>query len=46
MRHDAQADRLLHSLGHDEQAPVQDAINHLERVRDDLLMAMFPKGEK
>ncbi len=37
---------LLHSLGHDEQAPVQDAIKHLEKVRDDLLKAMFPKGEK
>ena len=37
---------LLHSLGHDDQAPVQDAIKHLEKVRDDLLKAMFPKGEK
>lgn len=37
---------LLHSLGHDDRPPVQDAINHLERVRDDLLMAMFPKGAK
>lgn len=37
---------LLHTLGRDEQAPVQDAINHLQRVRDDLLFAMFPKGAK
>ena len=37
---------LMHSLGHDDQAPVQDAINRLQRVRDDLLMAMFPKGAK
>jgi hypothetical protein len=37
---------LMHSLGHDEQAPVQDAINRLQRVRDDLLKAMFPKGAK
>ncbi len=37
---------LLHSLAHDEQAPVRDAINHLQRVRDDLLFAMFPKGAK
>jgi hypothetical protein len=37
---------LLHSLGHDEQAPVQDAIKRLEKVRDDLLKAMFPKGAK
>lgn len=37
---------LVHSLGHDDQAPVRDAIRRLERVRDDLLMAMFPKGAK
>lgn len=37
---------LLHSLSHDDQPPVQDAINHLQRVRDDLLTAMFPKGAK
>jgi hypothetical protein len=37
---------LMHSLGHDDQPPVQDAIKHLERVRDDLLKAMFPKGQK
>ncbi|MGA2348272.1 MAG: hypothetical protein ABSF93_19830 [Candidatus Sulfotelmatobacter sp.] len=37
---------LLHSLGRDDQAPVQDAIKHLEKVRDDLLKAMFPKGAK
>ena len=35
---------IMHTLGHDDQAPVQDAVKHLERVRDDLLMAMFPKG--
>lgn len=37
---------LMHSLPHDEQPPVQDAIRKLQRVRDDLLMAMFPKGAK
>ena len=37
---------LLHSLGHEDQAPVRDAINRLQRVRDDLLFAMFPKGAK
>jgi hypothetical protein len=37
---------LLHSLGHADQPPVQDAIKHLEKVRDDLLNAMFPKGQK
>lgn len=37
---------LLHSLGGPDQAPVRDAINRLQRVRDDLLSAMFPKGAK
>ena len=29
-----------------DQAAVRDAINRLQRVRDDLLKAMFPKGAK
>lgn len=37
---------ILHTLGHDDQAPVQDAITRIERVRDDLLSSMFPKGAK
>ncbi len=37
---------LLHVLTRDDQAPVRDAIRRLERVRDDLLAAMFPKGSK
>lgn len=37
---------LLHVLGREEQGPVKDAISHLERARDDLLAAMFPKGAK
>jgi hypothetical protein len=37
---------MSHSLGHDDQAPVRDAANRLQRVRDDLLKAMFPKGAK
>jgi hypothetical protein len=37
---------VMHSLAHEDQAPVQDAVKHLERVRDDLLIAMFPKGLK
>ncbi len=37
---------LLHSLDFEDQAPVRDAINRLQRVRDDLLAAMFPKGAK
>jgi hypothetical protein len=37
---------LLHTLGHNQQEPVRNALTHLERVRDDLLGAMFPKGAK
>jgi len=37
---------LLHVLGREEQDPIKDAISHLERARDDLLAAMFPKGAK
>jgi hypothetical protein len=37
---------VMHALAHDDQAPVQDAINRLQRVRDDLLAAMFKKGAK
>jgi hypothetical protein len=37
---------LMHTLGRDDQPPVQDAITRLQRVRDDLLAAMFPKGAK
>ena len=37
---------ILHSLGHDEQGPVKEALSRLQRVRDDLLAAMFRKGAK
>ena len=38
---------IKHAVTFDEQSAVQGAINKLERVRDDLLLAMFPKkGEK
>jgi hypothetical protein len=37
---------LLHVVGREEQGPLKEAIKHLERVRDDLLLAMFPKGAK
>ena len=37
---------VLHLLGKEDQPPVQDAISRLERVRDDLLGSMFPKGVK
>jgi hypothetical protein len=35
---------LVHSMPHDYQAPLRDALNKLQRVRDDLLSAMFPQG--
>jgi hypothetical protein len=37
---------ILHSLAHDDQAPLRDAINRLQHVRDDLFAAMFSKGAK
>ncbi|HEY6765429.1 MAG TPA: hypothetical protein VI386_11700 [Candidatus Sulfotelmatobacter sp.] len=37
---------LKHMVTHDEQAAVQNTIDRLQRVRDDLLTTMFPKGEK
>jgi len=37
---------ILHTLGHEEQAPVKEALNRLQRVRDDLLASMFSKGDK
>jgi hypothetical protein len=37
---------LKHAVIHDDQAAVQSAIQRLQRVSDDLLMAMFPKGQK
>ena len=37
---------IEHLVTHDEEGPIQAAINRLQRVRDDLLMAMFPKGKQ
>lgn len=37
---------ILHSLGRQDQGVVKDAVNRLERVRDDLLNSMFKKGAK
>jgi hypothetical protein len=37
---------LKHGVSREEQTAVQNAIDHLQRVRDDLLLAMFPKGKK
>jgi hypothetical protein len=34
---------LAHSMPHDYQAPLRDALNKLQHVRDDLLTAMFPQ---
>jgi hypothetical protein len=36
----------MHTLSGDDQAPVRHAIGRLQRVRDDLLLSMFPKGAK
>ncbi|MGA8616961.1 MAG: hypothetical protein WB660_00360 [Candidatus Sulfotelmatobacter sp.] len=37
---------LKHTVSHEDQEQVQTAIERLERIRDDLLLAMFPKGGK
>jgi hypothetical protein len=37
---------LKHTVAHDDQKQIQDTIDRLERVRDDLLAAMFHKGGK
>jgi len=37
---------LKHSVSRDDQIKIQETIDRLERVRDDLLTAMFPKGVK
>jgi hypothetical protein len=37
---------LKHTVALADQKPLQDAIGRLEKTRDDLLSAMFPKGDK
>jgi hypothetical protein len=37
---------LKHTVAHEDQQPIQDVIDHLQRIRDDLLAAMFPHGVK
>jgi hypothetical protein len=37
---------LKHTVSREDQQQVQNAVERLERVRDDLLLAMFPKGGK
>jgi hypothetical protein len=35
---------MKHTVSHEDQDQVQTAVDRLQRVRDDLLAAMFPKG--
>jgi hypothetical protein len=35
---------LKHTVAHEDQSQIQDAIDRLQRIRDDLLTAMFPNG--
>jgi hypothetical protein len=37
---------MKHKVSREEQEPVQQAIDRLQRIRDDLLTAMFPNGGK
>jgi uncharacterized radical SAM superfamily Fe-S cluster-containing enzyme len=37
---------LKHGVPHDEQPAIQAAMDRLQKVRDDLLQAMFPHGKK
>jgi hypothetical protein len=37
---------LKHTVMHEDQKQIQDAIDRLEQIRDDLLAAMFPNGVK
>ncbi|MGA2921634.1 MAG: hypothetical protein ABSE28_11045 [Candidatus Sulfotelmatobacter sp.] len=39
-------DNLKHSVAREDQTKIQETIDRLQRVRDDLLIAMFPKGVK
>ncbi len=37
---------LKHTVEHEEQERIQETIDHLDKIRLDLLTAMFPKGVK
>ena len=37
---------IMHSLGHEDQAPVKDAVDRLQKMSDDLLASMFKKAGK
>jgi hypothetical protein len=39
-------DDLKHTVSHDDQDLIQNTVDRLQRVRDDLLLAMFPKVGK
>jgi molecular chaperone GrpE (heat shock protein) len=39
-------DSLKHTVSHEDQEQVQSTVDRLQRIRDDLLSAMFPKGLK
>jgi hypothetical protein len=37
---------MKHTVSHEDQENVQTTVDRLQRIRDDLLAAMFPKGAK
>jgi hypothetical protein len=37
---------VKHTVAHEDQEQIQSTIDRLQRIRDDLLLAMFPKGSK
>jgi hypothetical protein len=37
---------MKHTVSHEDQEQVQTTVDRLQRIRDDLLAAMFPKGVK
>jgi hypothetical protein len=37
---------IKHTVSHEDQEQVQSTVDRLQRIRDDLLAAMFPKGIK
>jgi hypothetical protein len=39
-------DDIKHSVSHDDQGQIQNAMDRLQRIRDDLLTDMFPKVGK
>ncbi len=37
---------MSHAVSHEDQAQIQNTIDRLQKIRDDLLVAMFPKVDK